>query len=71
MTTGINHAAGSSGATIGVMEKRTGNWTPDRRTERAALRRDFENLTPGQRVEQAIILSRELTSLAARRAART
>jgi len=51
------------------MEKRTGNWTPDRRTERAALRRDFENLTPGQRVEQAIILSRELTSLAARRAA--
>ncbi|MBK8293868.1 MAG: hypothetical protein IPK93_03480 [Solirubrobacterales bacterium] len=53
------------------MEKQTGNWTPDRRAERAALRRDFEELTPGQRVEQAIILSRELTSLAARRAANT
>ena len=50
--------------------KRKGNWTPDRRAERDALRRDYLELTPGQRVEQAIVLSRELTKLAARGEAR-
>lgn len=43
-----------------------GNWTPDRRAEKAALRRDYRVTTPGQRVEEAIVLSRELTSLPAR-----
>lgn len=51
------------------MESRAnGNWTPDRRAERAALRREYRETTPGQRVEQAMILSREMTALAARRA---
>lgn len=38
------------------------------RARREALRRDFRLLTPGQRVEQAAVLSKELTSLVARRA---
>jgi hypothetical protein len=38
--------------------KRTGNWTPDGKAERAALRRDYEKLTPSQRAEQAIELSK-------------
>jgi hypothetical protein len=46
--------------------KRAGNWTPEGKAERAALRQDFLELTVGQRVEQAIVLSRELTQLAAR-----
>lgn len=40
------------------------------RARREALQRDYRLLTPGQRVEQAAVLSRELTSLAARRAER-
>jgi hypothetical protein len=40
------------------------------RARREALRRDYRLLTPGQRVEQAAALSREMTSLAARRAER-
>ena len=46
--------------------KPKGNWSPDRRAERDALRRDFCATTPGQRVEEAIVLIRELTALAAR-----
>ncbi len=38
------------------------------RARREALRRDYRLLTPGQRVEQAAALSKEMTSLAARRA---
>lgn len=40
------------------------------RARREALRRDYRLLTPGQRVEQAAALSKEMTSLAARRAER-
>ncbi len=50
--------------------KRIGNWTPDGEVERAIARREYRELTAGQRVEQAIVLSRELTKLAARGAAR-
>jgi len=38
------------------------------RARREALRRDYRLLTPGQRVEQAAVLSKEMTSLVARRA---
>jgi hypothetical protein len=41
------------------------------RARREALRRDYRLLTPGQRVEQAIVLSREMTRLAARHAERS
>jgi hypothetical protein len=41
------------------------------RARREALRLDYRRLTPGQRVEQAIVLSREMTQLAARRAERS
>jgi len=51
-------------ATAVKKERRTGNWTPDGAAERAAARRDFRELTPVQRVEQAIELSRVLTRLA-------
>lgn len=36
------------------------------RARRDALRRDYRLLTPGQRVEQAAALSKEMTKLAAR-----
>ena len=55
-------------------KKRTGLGAPDaeylERARRDALRRDYRELTPGQRVEQAAALSKEMTSLAARRAER-
>lgn len=41
------------------------------RARREALRLDYAQSTPGQRVEQAIVLSREMTLLAARRAERS
>jgi hypothetical protein len=41
------------------------------RARREALRLDYERLTPGQRVEQAIVLSREVTQLASRREERS
>jgi hypothetical protein len=44
--------------------KRTGNWTPDGRAERVALRDDYRQLTPSQRVEQVFELSRMMTRLA-------
>jgi hypothetical protein len=38
------------------------------RARREALQRDYRLLTPGQRVEQAAALSKEMTTLVARRA---
>lgn len=38
--------------------KLTGNWTPDGKVERAALRRDYLELTPAQRMKQVFELSR-------------
>lgn len=38
--------------------KRIGNWTPDGKAERATLRRDYVELTPAQRAEQVIELSK-------------
>jgi hypothetical protein len=32
--------------------RRTGNWTPEGKAERAALRRDYLELTPAKRAEQ-------------------
>jgi hypothetical protein len=43
---------------------RKGNWTPDGRAERAALRRDYQELTPIQRVEQVFELSRFMSQVA-------
>lgn len=44
--------------------KRIGNWTPEGKAERAALRRDYMELTPSQRVEQVFALSRFMSQLA-------
>jgi hypothetical protein len=54
-----------SGYATGVKkEQRTGNWTPDGEAERAAAQRDFRELTPAQRTEQAFELARFLSRLA-------
>lgn len=45
-------------------EKRTGNWTPDGNAERAALRRDYLELTPAKRAEQVFELSRFMSQVA-------
>jgi hypothetical protein len=45
--------------------KRTGNWTPDGKAERAGQRRDFLTLTPAQRAEQVFDLSRFMSQVAA------
>jgi uncharacterized protein YnzC (UPF0291/DUF896 family) len=44
--------------------KRSGNWTPDGKPERAALRRDYIELTPAQRTEQVFELSRFMSQVA-------
>lgn len=45
--------------TVSAMKpKPTGNWTPDGKAERAALRRDYLELTPAQRMKQVFELSR-------------
>lgn len=44
---------------------RKGNWTPDGRADRAALRREYEELTPAQRVEQVFELSKFMAGVAA------
>ncbi len=44
--------------------KRAGNWTPDGKAERAALRRDYTELTPAQRTEQVFELSRFMSQVA-------
>lgn len=43
---------------------RIGNWTPEGDAERAALRRDFRELTPAQRAEQVFELSRFMSRVA-------
>jgi hypothetical protein len=43
---------------------RKGNWTPDGRAERAALRREYEELTPAQRVKQVFELSKFMAGVA-------
>ncbi|HEX4668811.1 MAG TPA: hypothetical protein VH275_02395 [Solirubrobacterales bacterium] len=44
--------------------KRAGNWTPDGKAERAALKRDYLDLTPAQRAEQVFDLSRFMSQVA-------
>jgi len=44
--------------------KRAGNWTPEGVAERVALRRDYTELTPAERVEQVFELSRVVSQLA-------
>jgi len=44
--------------------KRAGNWTPDGKAERAALRRDYTDLTPAQRMAQVFELSRFMSRVA-------
>ena len=44
--------------------KRSGNWSPDGKAERAARRRDFRELTPAQRMEQVFELSRFMSRVA-------
>jgi hypothetical protein len=44
--------------------KRTGNWSPEGKAERAALRRDYQELTPAQRAEQVFELSRFMSQVA-------
>jgi hypothetical protein len=41
-----------------------GNWTPQGTAEKAALKRDFRELTPAQRVEQVFELSRFMSQVA-------
>jgi hypothetical protein len=44
--------------------KRVGNWSPDGKAERAALRRDYMELTASQRAEQVFELSRFMSRVA-------
>lgn len=46
------------------LAKRAGNWTPEGKAERAALRRDYAELTPAQRTEQVFKLSRFMSRVA-------
>jgi len=43
--------------------RRKGNWTLEGRAERAALKRDFRDLTPAQRVEQVFELSKFMSQV--------
>jgi len=47
-----------------MADKRKGNWTPEGRAERAALRRDYRELTPAQRAEQVFELSKFMSQVA-------
>lgn len=53
-----SEAAIESVTVLTVKPKPTGNWTPDGKAERAALRRDYLELTPAQRMKQVFELSR-------------
>ena len=44
--------------------QRKGNWTPEGKAEQAALRRDYLELTPAQRVEQVFELSKFMAQVA-------
>ncbi|HEU5253982.1 MAG TPA: hypothetical protein VFU16_11725 [Solirubrobacterales bacterium] len=46
-----------------MSNQRKGNWTPDGKAERAALRRDFRELTPAQRAEQVFELSKFMSQV--------
>jgi len=46
-----------------VKDRRKGNWTPDGKAERAALRRNFRELTPAQRAEEVFELSRFMSQV--------
>jgi len=43
--------------------KLTGNWTPEGKAEQAALRRDYLELTPAQRMMQVFELSRFMSQV--------
>jgi hypothetical protein len=43
---------------FGMGRKLSGNWTPEEKAERAALRRGYQELKPAQRVVQVFELSR-------------
>lgn len=44
--------------------KPVGNWTPEGKAERAALRRDYVELTPTQRMKQVFELSKFMSRVA-------
>lgn len=44
--------------------KKIGNWTPEGKAERVALRRDYTELTAAQRVEQVFDLSKFMSQVA-------
>ena len=44
--------------------RQKGNWTPDGEVDRAALRRDYAELTPAQRVKQVFEISRFMSRMA-------
>jgi hypothetical protein len=44
--------------------ERIGNWSPEGKAERAALRREFREFTPAQRAEQVMELSRFMSRMA-------
>jgi len=44
--------------------ERIGNWSPEGKAERAALQRDYRELTPAQRAEQVFELSRFMSRVA-------
>jgi hypothetical protein len=45
-------------------DQRIGNWTPQGEAEQVALRRDYQELTAAQRVEQVFELSRFMSKVA-------
>lgn len=47
-----------------MAKQRKGNWTPEGKAERAALRRDYLELSPAQRVEQVFELSKFMSQVA-------
>jgi hypothetical protein len=47
-----------------AVPRRKGNWTPEGKAERAALQRDYLELTPAQRAEQVFELSKFMTHVA-------
>ena len=61
-----SEARGSVGrcTVLGVKpSKLTGNWTPEGKAEQAALRRDYLELTPAQRMTQVFELSRFMSQV--------
>ena len=48
---------------LGMQPRLTGNWTPEGKAERAALRRDYLELTPAQRMLQVFELSKFMSQV--------